>query len=69
MEINESPTETEIQSSFKYLDIITVIFVVVLVLSNIASSAKIIDWGVSLGSLHLSFDAGNDPLPHQLYFR
>jgi hypothetical protein len=68
MEINESPTETENQSSFKYLDIITVIFVVVLVLSNIASSAKIIDWGVSLGSLHLSFDAGTILFPISYIF-
>jgi queuosine precursor transporter len=44
--------------NFKYLDILMVSFVLVLVLSNIASSAKIIDWGVRLGSLPLSFDAG-----------
>lgn len=44
--------------SFKYLDIIMVVYVLVLVLSNIASSAKIIDWGISLGSIPLSFDAG-----------
>lgn len=45
-------------TSFKYLDILMVLFVLVLVLSNIASSAKIIDWGISLGPLPLSFDAG-----------
>ena len=44
--------------AFKYLDIIMVVYVLVLVLSNIASSAKIIDWGIRLGSLPLSFDAG-----------
>jgi uncharacterized integral membrane protein (TIGR00697 family) len=44
--------------TFKYLDILTVIFVLALVLSNIASSAKIIDWGFSLGSVRLAFDAG-----------
>ncbi len=43
---------------FKYLDILMVSFVLVLVLSNIASSAKIIDWGIRLGPLPLSFDAG-----------
>jgi hypothetical protein len=32
---------------FKNLDIIAVIFTLVLVLSNIASSAKIIDWVLS----------------------
>ena len=44
--------------SFKYLDILMVLFILVLVLSNIASSAKIIDWGIQLGALPLSFDAG-----------
>ena len=44
--------------NYKYLDIIIVLFVLVLLLSNIASSAKLIDWGISLGSLPLSFDAG-----------
>ncbi len=44
--------------AFKYLDIIMVTFVTVLVLSNIASSAKIIDWGISIGQIPLSFDAG-----------
>ena len=44
--------------AFKYLDIIMVTYVTVLVLSNIASSAKIIDWGISIGQIPLSFDAG-----------
>ena len=43
---------------FKNLDVIAVIFTLVLVLSNFASSAKIIDWGVSIGRLPLAFDAG-----------
>lgn len=64
-EENKTITTTE---SFKYLDIITVIFVVVLVLSNIASSAKIIDWGVSLGSIRLSFDAGTILFPISYIF-
>lgn len=46
------------QHRFKNLDIIAVIFTLVLVLSNFASSAKIIDWGVSIGKLPLAFDAG-----------
>lgn len=44
--------------SYRYLDLITVVFTLVLVLSNIASSAKIIDWKVSLGGVPLAFDAG-----------
>lgn len=52
-------TNTDYHSkAFKYLDIILVVFVLLLVLSNIASSAKIIDWGISIGSIGLSFDAG-----------
>ncbi|MFU8827490.1 MAG: queuosine precursor transporter [Brevefilum sp.] len=51
------------QQTFKYVDVLMVIFVLVLVLSNIASSAKIIDWGISLGNLPLSFDAGTVLFP------
>ncbi len=53
---------------FKYLDIITIVFVIVLVLSNIASSAKIIDWGISLGPIQLSFDAGTILFPISYIF-
>jgi len=44
--------------SFKYLDIVASFFVVVLVVSNIASAAKIVDLGVSLFSEPLVFDGG-----------
>ncbi len=44
--------------AYKYYDFITAIFVAVLLISNIASSAKIIDWGVSVFGLPLAFDAG-----------
>lgn len=46
------------QRSYRFLDLITVAFSVVLVLSNIASSAKLIDWGTSIIDLPLAFDAG-----------
>jgi uncharacterized integral membrane protein (TIGR00697 family) len=59
----ETHTNDSKINNFKYLDILTVVFVLVLVLSNIASSAKIIDWGVSLGKLPLSFDAGTVLFP------
>lgn len=54
----EKDTQYKVVKTFKFLDIIMVVFVLVLVLSNIASSAKIIDWGISLGPIPLSFDAG-----------
>jgi uncharacterized integral membrane protein (TIGR00697 family) len=44
--------------SFKYLDVVASFFVVILVVSNIASSAKIVDLGVSLFSVPLVFDGG-----------
>jgi len=45
-------------SSFKYLDVVASLFAAVLVVSNIASSAKIVDLGVSLFSIQLVFDGG-----------
>jgi len=46
------------KSSFKYFDIIMTFFVVVLVLSNIASSAKIVDLCFSVFGIRLAFDGG-----------
>lgn len=54
--------------SYRYIDIITALFVAVLLTSNIASSAKIIDWGVSLYGLRLSFDAGTLLFPISYIF-
>ena len=45
-----------------------VLFVVVLVMSNILSSAKIVDWGVSLGGIPLAFDAGTLLFPVSYIF-
>ena len=53
---------------FRYYDIIMVMFVTVLVVSNIASSAKIIDWGVSLFGVPLAFDAGTLLFPVSYIF-
>jgi len=44
--------------SFKYLDVVASFFVVILVVSNIASSAKIVDLGFSLFSIPMAFDGG-----------
>ncbi len=57
MVVTENKPETE-SRPYKYLDIITVVFTLMLVLSNIASSAKIIDWKISLAGIPLAFDAG-----------
>jgi uncharacterized integral membrane protein (TIGR00697 family) len=45
-------------SPYRYFDIIMSFFVAVLLLSNIASSAKIVDLGFSLFGIHLAFDGG-----------
>ncbi len=44
--------------SYRYFDIVMALFVTVLLLSNVASSAKLIDLGVSLFGLRLAFDGG-----------
>ena len=46
------------KSSYRYFDIIMSAFVVVLVLSNIASSAKIVDLGFSIFGIPMAFDGG-----------
>jgi queuosine precursor transporter len=46
------------KSSYRYFDIIMTFFVVVLVLSNIASSAKIVDLGFSIFGIPMAFDGG-----------
>ena len=58
----------EQRHNFKYLDIVTVIFTIVLILSNFASSAKIIDWGFSLGGVRMAFDAGTVFFPFAYIF-
>jgi len=54
--------------SYKYFDIVMAVFVAVLLLSNIASSAKIIDWNTSIFGLRLAFDAGTLLFPLSYIF-
>lgn len=60
------PTQRE--KNFKYLDYIMVLFVTVLLLSNLLSSAKLIDIGLSIGSIPLFFDAGTLVFPVSYIF-
>lgn len=53
---------------FRYFDLIMALFVAVLIISNIASSAKIVDWGVSIFGLPLAFDAGTLLFPISYIF-
>jgi uncharacterized integral membrane protein (TIGR00697 family) len=54
--------------SYRYLDLITAIFVTVLIVSNIASSAKIVDWGFSVFGVRMAFDAGTLLFPVSYIF-
>ncbi len=54
--------------SYKYYDFITALFVAVLLISNIASSAKIIDWGITILGLPLAFDSGTLLFPISYIF-
>jgi len=56
--------------TYRYFDLIMALFVTVLLTSNIASSAKIVDWGVALPliGLPLAFDAGTLLFPISYIF-
>jgi queuosine precursor transporter len=53
---------------YKYYDIIMGLFVAVLLISNVASSAKIVDWRASLFGVPLAFDAGTLLFPISYIF-
>lgn len=53
---------------YRYFDLIMAVFVTVLVLSNIASSAKIVDLGFSLFNVPMAFDAGTILFPVSYIF-
>jgi queuosine precursor transporter len=53
---------------YHYYDLVMVLFVTVLLISNVLSSAKIVDLETSLGSLALIFDAGTLVFPISYIF-
>lgn len=53
---------------YRYYDLIMALFVTVILLSNLLSSAKIIDLGIFLGPLALVFDAGTLVFPISYIF-
>jgi queuosine precursor transporter len=61
-------TSSDTRVNYRYLDLITALFVTVLVVSNIASSAKIIDWGFSIFGVRMAFDAGTLLFPISYIF-
>lgn len=53
---------------YHFFDIIMALFVTVLIVSNIASSAKIVDWGFSILGVRMAFDAGTILFPVSYIF-
>jgi uncharacterized integral membrane protein (TIGR00697 family) len=53
---------------FRCLDLVTAFFVAILVISNVASSAKIVDLGFSLLGIRLAFDGGTLLFPLSYVF-
>ncbi|NWG17410.1 MAG: queuosine precursor transporter [Chloroflexi bacterium] len=53
---------------YRFYDLIMALFVTMLLLSNLLSSAKIIDMGIALGSIRLIFDAGTLVFPISYIF-
>lgn len=64
----QTPNSSSDRLNFRYFDLVMVLFVTVLIVSNIASSAKIVDWGVSIMGLPLAFDAGTILFPISYIF-
>jgi uncharacterized integral membrane protein (TIGR00697 family) len=65
--VKSTPAERP-ASSYHLFDLIIGIFVTVLIISNIASSAKIVDWGFSLFGVQMAFDAGTLLFPVSYIF-
>ncbi len=60
--------QNETNRTYRFFDWVMALFVTVLIISNIASSAKIIDWGVSIFGLRLAFDGGTILFPISYIF-
>ncbi|PJF26113.1 MAG: transporter, partial [Phototrophicales bacterium] len=56
------------RTDYRYFDFIMALFVTVLLVSNLLSSAKIVDLGVALFGIPLSFDAGTLVFPISYIF-
>jgi uncharacterized integral membrane protein (TIGR00697 family) len=59
---------TEAPRNYRYYDLLMALFVTVLLISNLLSSAKIIDLKASLGPIALAFDAGTLVFPISYIF-
>ncbi len=64
----EGSAPPETRRPYRYYDLVMAVFITVLLSSNIASSAKIVDLGASLGPLPLAFDGGTLLFPISYIF-
>lgn len=54
--------------AYRYFDLVMALFVTILIVSNIASSAKIIDLGFSVLGVPMAFDGGTILFPLSYVF-
>lgn len=54
--------------SYRFFDLVMALFVTVLITSNVASSAKIVDWGFSVFGVRMAFDGGTLLFPISYIF-
>jgi queuosine precursor transporter len=64
----DTPLSTTQAKPFRYLDLVMAAFVAVLIVSNVASSAKIVDLGFSLFGVPMAFDGGTLLFPLSYIF-
>ncbi len=62
------PAETTARGTSRYFDLVTALFVTVLIISNIASAAKIVDFGFKIFDVEMAFDAGTLLFPVSYIF-
>jgi queuosine precursor transporter len=64
----EQNRELRVQKQYRFFDFIMAIFVTVLLVSNVASSAKIVDLGFSVLGVKMAFDGGTILFPVSYIF-
>ncbi len=66
--MNVEETSTQLAPTYRYFDLVMALFVTILIISNVASSAKIVDWGFSLAGVRMAFDGGTLLFPVSYIF-
>lgn len=66
--IQPTPHPQEPARVYRYFDLVMALFVTILIVSNVASSAKIIDLGFSVAGVPMAFDGGTILFPLSYVF-